>query len=568
MIHRKPGSSFICQPSYSLLSRLVKGWLEELKRNNVKVRKIYFDGYLPPSKWEVRQERLLEQSQNIRILVALDPFGTTKSHDDVFDSVKPGITVTQSTGRSIADKLPKPPFLVPAVIEALAACQDWAPLIQVVPGEADTFCARDVRQNGGIVLTSDSDLLIQDLGSDGRVSFFWNIVHDCSSGISALSTSTFSFHGINNQLGIEEVGGLPRVVFEQVNGRLGFEEAVEKAKNDTQILASLDYLTFMKEYEVDECIPADRRVLDAIVTLDPRVSEIVIQTLVMKEPGLVPDAPSKPVSRGPEALSMFLPVMIENRDLRSCWTSSTSIRELAYGVLQSLSHHRSEKIVEYRTLEPSNGHSGRELSVPGPVETIEGCTQLATTLGELRDRLPSSKTLWLAFAIMEDVESSASDERTSLSVTMLSQATSSSEDVYSYSWDLIHYTAQIQASYYSLRILKQILDAVVALKQDLPETFSELRESLISLPTIAEWPTLGDMFGLLSDFASNEALTIVTDILEIPPIDLAQVAAEGTKSKKKKRKQKQDALRNTMRRNSKRSPSLNPFAVLSQASQE
>ncbi|RYP51882.1 hypothetical protein DL768_002850 [Monosporascus sp. mg162] len=171
---------------------------------------------------------------------------------------------------------------------------------------------------------------------------------------------------------------------------------------------------------------------------------------------------------------------------------------------------------------------------------------------------------------MEDVESSASDERSSLSVTMLSQATSASEDVYDYSWDFIHYTAQIQASHYSLRILKQILDVVVALKQDLPEAFAELRESLISLPTIAEWPTFGDMSGLLSDFASKQILTTITGILGIPAVDLAQVAAEGTKSKRKKKtsKQKRDALRDPMRRSGKRSPSLNPFAMLSQASQE
>lgn len=37
MIKRKFGSSFICQPSYLLLSQLVKGWLDELRRNNVRV---------------------------------------------------------------------------------------------------------------------------------------------------------------------------------------------------------------------------------------------------------------------------------------------------------------------------------------------------------------------------------------------------------------------------------------------------------------------------------------------------------------------------------------------------
>ncbi len=34
---RESGSSFACQPSYSLLSQLVKGWLDELKSNNVRV---------------------------------------------------------------------------------------------------------------------------------------------------------------------------------------------------------------------------------------------------------------------------------------------------------------------------------------------------------------------------------------------------------------------------------------------------------------------------------------------------------------------------------------------------
>lgn len=37
MVKRKPDSSFICQPSYLLLSQYVKRYLDELKTNNVKV---------------------------------------------------------------------------------------------------------------------------------------------------------------------------------------------------------------------------------------------------------------------------------------------------------------------------------------------------------------------------------------------------------------------------------------------------------------------------------------------------------------------------------------------------
>ena len=116
----------------------------------------------------------------MRVLFFNDPLGAAKSPEDAFSRVKPGIIKPdERTPRSMTvaavTRLPKPPFLVPAVIEALRNSQDWAPLIQVVPGEADTYCAQDVRQNGGIVLTSDSDLLVQDLGADGRVSFFWDV---------------------------------------------------------------------------------------------------------------------------------------------------------------------------------------------------------------------------------------------------------------------------------------------------------------------------------------------------------------------------------------------------------
>ena len=37
MKNRKAECSLICQPPYSLLSQLVQGWLEELRRNHVNV---------------------------------------------------------------------------------------------------------------------------------------------------------------------------------------------------------------------------------------------------------------------------------------------------------------------------------------------------------------------------------------------------------------------------------------------------------------------------------------------------------------------------------------------------
>lgn len=37
LVYRKAECSFICLPSYSFLSQLVQGWLDDLKSNNVNV---------------------------------------------------------------------------------------------------------------------------------------------------------------------------------------------------------------------------------------------------------------------------------------------------------------------------------------------------------------------------------------------------------------------------------------------------------------------------------------------------------------------------------------------------
>ncbi len=503
----------------------------------------------------------------MRSWVFHDPPRAIESPDGAFGSVKPTVVMTRLTNRSILDRIPKPSFLVPAVIETLANCQVWGPLIQVVPGEADVFCAQDVRQNGGIVFTSDSDLLLHDLGINGKVSFFGDVLYDHSSGTPTLSTSTFSFYMINNQLGVQQVGGLLRVVYEEISGKLRFVEAVEKAKRGSEdTLTSPDYLNFIREYQIDDCVLDNQLILNTISTLDPRISEIVVQTLVTEKTGLTPDTPGKGEVRGPEMLSMFLPIMMENPGLQSCWTGSTRIREIAYGLLQELSR-RHENIIEYRTLEPSSDRGGRQLHIPDSLETTKECVRLMHTIKELQGQLPSSQSHWFTFAILQDVEYSTANGRTSLSATLLSQATSILTDAEEYTWDLIHFASQVQASYYSLRMVKQILH-VLAASTDFPEHLQELYKSLASLPPITEWPTVQDIPKLLMKFASKDTLSMTTDMLKIPRIDLKQLEAESSRTQTKKRKQNLDIPIINRKARRRVSPSVNPFAILSQASQE
>ncbi|CAJ2501870.1 Uu.00g047230.m01.CDS01 [Anthostomella pinea] len=565
---RPAGCGFVCHPSYSLLGRMVVGWLDELRRHNVNVRNIYFDGYLPPSKWAVRQERLLGESRKMKDLVASHPVGSPCSPENAFADLKAEISLTQSFGRSAAENLPKPPFLVPAAIEALRNSQYWGPLIQVVPGEADLFCAEDVRQKGGTVLTSDSDLLIQDLGENGNVCFFGDIVPtDRFAKELGMSACKISFHDINNQLGITNVGGLTRVAFEKVNGNIPFSEALRRAKNEGTVDLP-EFRGFREEHQMKDYLPSDHPVLGVLSTLDPRISEVVIQTLLMEGNGTVPGSTEEKASRGPEDLAMFLPIMIENRDQKSCWTLSADIRQVTYCILQKIARHQSAKIIEYRMLDASSALAGRQLDIPGYGETISRSVSVVNTLNKLGENFPEPAMRWFAYAVYQEVEWSAAEQRSSLSAKLVNQMTGPFGNTEEYSWDLIHFTAQVQATLYSLRMLRQVLHVVAFLDRDTSAEIQQLSGQMAPFPPIDEWPTVEGMPDLLNKFGEANAFAIITDILEIPPFEAAE-APNKTTLPKKQQKRKRGILQGQRgQESSKRSPSVNTFAILSQESQD
>ncbi|KAI1074595.1 XPG domain containing-domain-containing protein [Whalleya microplaca] len=573
MKYKPSRSGFLCTPSYALLGRLVIGWLDELRRNDVIVRKIYFDGYLPPAKWNTRRQRLLKQSQKMKGFVYSHPLGSPRSPVDAFGSLKAEILLTRAFGWYKDEKTPRPPFLVPAVIEALRSHLNWNSITQVVPGEADIFCAQDVREKGGIVLTSDSDLIIHDLGPKGSVSFFWDVVEtDPSMGKSGITACKISSHDISARLGLDSFGGLPRLAFEKQKGiNVTFNQALENARDVRKPrLRSFEYRSFMKELDMEEHLPNHHPVLGVLSSLDPRISELVIQTLLLMEDDTVPEDPNAKESRGPETLSMFLPIMVEDRQNRSAWTMCTGIRQTAYGILQGLAHQRSQRIIEYRTLDPSSSNTGRQIDIPSAEDSIQDCAQLAMTIDKLAEKLSSPELRWFAFAICQDIQWSAAEQRVPLSATLINRVMDQIKDTEDYSWDLIHWTAQVEACLYSLRMAKQILDVTDFLDQDLPAPVQQLRQSLASLPPIAEWPRVENMFNLLSRCGRTNVVAAITDMLGIPMIESTQLPTDSPQPQPTKRpgqKQKRLWVRRRLR-DTGGSPSINPYAVLSHVSQD
>ncbi|KAH8681273.1 XPG domain containing-domain-containing protein [Xylariales sp. PMI_506] len=560
-------SALVGHVPYSALEQGLISWLDKLRASGVHVRKIYFDGYLPPRKWPVRQERVLKQSQDLKKWAALCRKPLEKRRMSSTAMAESKLALNHKRLYKSLKNLPRHPFLVPSALEALRNSHDWVSVVQVIPGEADAFCAQDVRERGGSVLTSDSDLLIEDLGSHGSVVLFWDLTETQEKDSTVILAKKFFRREIEAKLEIQGDGGLPRVAFEIsiAGGSLG--EALQRIRQGMSPDREYSFQAFLTEHLPEEYIATDHPVVSLITMLDPRISELVIQCLkldVMKQA----NPPSvKRGLRGPEELSMYLPVLVESYEKKSSWTMSETVRELAYGLAIHSGPHCYDRIIEYRTVQNTSG--GRQLLVPHSIKVDGWCEQLVETLAQIENGLQIPSLKWLAFAVYQDVQWSRSEQRSPLSVEIINHAVSRKGDIDEYSWDLIHFTSQIQAAFYSLRILKQVLDVAAALSwAKLPEYRRRLRSSLDELPSLANYPTVEGIGSLLYQFEQAKGLAAVSHALGGPRITLNKRARHRSERKTAKGHVTQTGKTNGDRRRTIQSSTVNPFALLSEEMQD
>jgi hypothetical protein len=483
-------------------------------------RKIYFDGYLPPRKWHVRRERLIKQSAHMKFLTS-----QYRAHGIRPDRQQ---ELPSATGRVLPratlESRPAAPFIVPSVIEALICLPEWAAQVQVVPGEADAYCAEDVRQHGGTVLTGDSDLLIENLGPRGSVAFFWDVSEEISANEEpVISAKTYSLSHIETRLGICGRGGLTRFAFEIKNRGTTFQQAVLRAhEHDSEHpKQEAAYQEFLREHIAEEYISSDHPITHVLSTLDPRISEFVIQSLNIEVLRQDPTRRRKQAPRGPEELSIFLPTLVDDHEKKSAWVTSQAVRELAYGLAQHAEGNRRDSIIEYTTLVWAYG--GRRTDVPDAASAEEWCEQLVSTLERIETELDAPNLAWLAFTIFLEMQHSiVAEEKSSLAVRLVGEALQLDEQPRRYSWDIIHFTAQVQASLYSLRILKQVLDVRANLAPaKLSSSQQQLRSRLSGLPSLVTYPTVMSMFILLCRFGKADGLAVISRILGLPDTPLA-----------------------------------------------
>ncbi|ROW09808.1 hypothetical protein VMCG_02311 [Cytospora schulzeri] len=505
---------------------------------------IYFDGYLPAFKKGERLDRIYQSSN-----VCSNYFSSTVSGIPAASKTRAS---SQTSGtRNNVRQLPIPAFIVPATLDALRSSERYGHLIHLVPGEADSFCADDVKSKDGTVITSDSDLLLYDLGSSGNVVFLSDLDVPAD-GVKNITALTYSQSALCDKLSLDTGRqGLLSFAFEmKMDPYRSAASLVSRSKRQHSATTfASEFADFESQYLNSP--GASLTTPEYISFLDPRISEFVLGWT-----GNAAFETLTPNTLPTESAVLYLPPLLDRWDQASAWNLSTTIRQLAYSFCRGTQDTRST-VVEYRrTL--SRASKGQA------VELLED-VQVAELLGELlslcrktiKKTTGPSQLQWAVFCLCQEFRHASNEENESLAMKLWRKASKSKGQLDPGSWDAMHLAAQIQGTLYSLRILYQVLRCQIGhlvTSADLAGQVAKLLKYLSTLPPIAGFPLAPDMRNLFGRLQQAGMLGPLADISGLSgPLAFNE---RGSKSRGEKRTGKQSqGQANTL-------SSLNPFDIL------
>ncbi|OBT69235.1 hypothetical protein VE03_01982 [Pseudogymnoascus sp. 23342-1-I1] len=543
---RNPFEAF---PSYKKIGDAAIRWLEELEGFGVEVKKIYFDGFLPASKKKTRSSRLMNYTKQLALYHEAWPQVIPSGSAQQKPKGRRSSMFDHKSSAAVSGHVPAIPFLVPAILEKLLASQRFQGITSVSPGEADLYCARYVKEHGGTVLTGDSDLLVHDLGALGSVSFFKDLEVSEQCNIKTIRYCQYTPALIVEKLNLNPSYGLKSFAFEMVmDPHASLPKLKQKSKDIKAVTEYPDmYKDFVKEYEAlpkevhtTECTEANApRSLRAVLrTLDPRISEYVLQFPRAAEAAERPFTSSIQPAENGNSVDMFLPFLLDCPSKTSAWEMSTAVRQLAYGVMNLTEPKENHIVAVVEHRRQQKGSRGREWQLPtyGEVEEASaGLVELAESIGKKMPGL-SDFDLWRAIALHQDLAFSSSAEKQSLGSLIIESGVGSKR----LSWDTIHFSAQLQGSFYSFRMLKQILEVALVSqnRENLSAALKRLSKLLESLPDLQASP---DVHADLESFKSSvdfKALLAVKTLLNIGCQDVTNDGNTKPSKKDKKNKRK------------------------------
>lgn len=481
---------------------------------------IYFDGYLPKSKLPVRMQRAVKSTTQLASFCGYNSRGCPRCH--IMEPAETGSVSPFKNGRPETKPLEAPSFLVPAVIEALRRSSKYKPIVQVIPGEADGYCAKTAVETGGVVITSDSDLLVHDLGAGG-VALLRNIYEDDDGVVRA---AVYRPRKIFRTLGLSGSANICRFAYERSCSVHATTAMLIRACSEP-VKDEQGYREFCIQYSEEEraVIPAlNLGGLLALDGFDPRWSELVLQISQIT-------VSNEPV----ETFRMFLPVLIDSSEKGTAWENSRSIRQLAYSLARNMLPGSSGSVHEYRRVQ-TRDQSGRQVVLLSQYSIHTEIADLADTLERLATLLPGKRDVlyWTLAYMTLDIRGSTADARSSFVVNMLQQAKWPGESADTIPWTFVHFVAHLQATYYSLRMLTQLIHASMADAKDVAgPSFPKLVQALNGLPLLEDSPDARNISKLLRTVPAGKISGVLAHFVELP-----KPQTENKKTTKRAKKQK------------------------------
>ncbi|KAK1531579.1 hypothetical protein CPAR01_11228 [Colletotrichum paranaense] len=540
-------------PSYDILGRTAIGWLEEVTSHDISIAAIYFDGFLPTSKAEVRLERILKVSSSLKIFRSGFPNGCPAKQIASTRLSLPPLFPTDAPKRD-QPLVPPPAFLVAAIVDKLESIEKYASLVRLVPGEADAYCAEDVLRNGGTILTSDSDLTVHDLKT-GSVAFFRDLhIGTTDDDKPALLGPKFSPSEIAKRLQLPEDHGMRRFAYElSKSTRPKFAQVLENCKGE--VADPEEFRAFCAPYETLEttdwsAVPIlgslDKPYLDA------RLSEVVLQCV-----GYSGVAKPLALDSGAAGCMMCLPPLLDCPARASAWDTSASVRQLAYSLTCLLRPGGVSHVREYRRMS-SGVNQGKYMAMLPRPWIKDSMDALLKTLTKAKSSLTQKGSSWQAVSLQLLLAHAQEDDKLDACLNSIKLGQSVSADSNLVPWDVVHLSAQIHATLYSLRILAQVLDLMYEVgAKDPIQGSKQLRELLSTLPPLTEYPSVDGTMRLLAGMKTSGALGKVATALGIS--DDLLLPSKEAKNQKKKRKKMADA---EPRMRPEKKVSSNPFDIL------
>lgn len=408
-------------------------------------------------------------------------------HDSSFEFDLGTLTVKPLPAKLNA--LPAPPFLVSAIAEGLLRDKNskYRNVTYFVPGEADSFCAALAREQVGIaghgrplVLTSDSDLLVYDLvgGNSGIeinssrstknihtavVMFFRSISFIKSDDENTIALKGFQFNpsDISSRLGVKSLVKVAFAILQRQGS--SFQENVKYARNLSSNSAA--FSAFAKPYMASQSLPSTGDFcckpicglsIPALdnedIVIDARISELFYQNLTLEQ--TCPQG--KAMNQKPGSiLKMYLPFLYEDPQRSSAWDCGEHIRAVAYSIIGNQNYKGIQVFEHCRCGARIVEKAPRSLSVEQAVLSLR---EIAESMKDWRDSfamLSDSFRLRL-YGIYTVCRFLLRNQRP---VPFEGEIRSIFHGQFlEKSWRLLHLSAQVQASLYSLRLLLQVLE--------------------------------------------------------------------------------------------------------------